>query len=209
MPHKTLAGRAALREKRKAAGLCVNGDKRQSVPGKTVCSECLEQIRGYGVRRTTQRKSDGLCLGCGAVLKNEYVSCDECRAKASEQNTRRYHEHRSMGKCTWCDQPADAGIRCRYHWFKCLASKHGINTEEGVEMLIRIFDAQCGLCALTGAELIPGTNASLDHKLPTSRGGTNDESNLHWTTTTVNRAKWNLTVDEFKALCAAVVNNNC
>ena len=46
---------------------------------------------------------------------------------------------------------------------------------------------------------------SLDHKIPTSRGGFDTVSNLHWTTKQVNTVKSNLMHDEFINLCKVVL----
>lgn len=66
---------------------------------------------------------------------------------------------------------------------------------------------QGGKCAYTGRELVPGTNASLDHKIPKALGGTNDLENLQWVETNVNRAKNALAEDEFLSMCRAVVQH--
>ena len=59
-------------------------------------------------------------------------------------------------------------------------------------------------CVLTGETLTPKT-ASVDHKMPLSRGGGHGLPNLQWLTTRANRAKGQLTNDEFIELCRAVV----
>jgi 5-methylcytosine-specific restriction endonuclease McrA len=80
-------------------------------------------------------------------------------------------------------------------------AKHNTGTKKDGAMLRDLFEAQQRTCAYTGEVLIPGINASLDHKIPTSRGGTNDRENLQWVTARVNSMKSDLTHEEFVALC--------
>lgn len=70
--------------------------------------------------------------------------------------------------------------------------------------LLAVFVKQKGKCAYTGELLILGDNASLDHKMPKSRGGEDVSSNLQWVTWNVNDCKRALTHDEFVALCRKV-----
>ncbi len=65
--------------------------------------------------------------------------------------------------------------------------------------------AQGHRCALTGAPLKIGSGASIDHIVPQSRGGPDEIGNLQWVTLEANRAKQDLSTDDFVALCRAVV----
>jgi CRISPR/Cas system Type II protein with McrA/HNH and RuvC-like nuclease domain len=69
--------------------------------------------------------------------------------------------------------------------------------------LARLWKAQRGRCALTGAKL--DRAAELDHALPKTRGGKDNIENLRWVTHEVNFAKRDLTDDEFIALCGNVM----
>lgn len=68
-----------------------------------------------------------------------------------------------------------------------------------------LWEKQGGRCAYTGELLIPGVNASLDHKIPSTRGGTNDLENLQWVTYQVNRMKTDMLEEEFFRLCRMVL----
>lgn len=59
-------------------------------------------------------------------------------------------------------------------------------------------------CAISGRHLTPDT-ASLDHRIPVSRGGPHRLENAQVLHADVNRAKASLTNDEFIALCREVV----
>lgn len=70
--------------------------------------------------------------------------------------------------------------------------------------LRQLLEAQGFKCAITGRDLTPET-ASLDHKVPLSKGGSNLMDNVqivHWD---VNKAKGTMTMSEFLALCKEVV----
>jgi 5-methylcytosine-specific restriction endonuclease McrA len=69
--------------------------------------------------------------------------------------------------------------------------------------LARLWKAQRGLCALTGVAL--DRTAEVDHKIPKTRGGSDHISNLQWASSTANRAKRDLTTEEFALLCGDVM----
>lgn len=62
-------------------------------------------------------------------------------------------------------------------------------------------------CALTGDKLT-AENISLDHIIPTCRGGTNDINNLQLVIRKVNTAKWGVDNNEFIELCKRVALMN-
>lgn len=71
-------------------------------------------------------------------------------------------------------------------------------------LLMSLLESQQFRCALTNRELTPET-ASLDHKQPLSRGGSNDMSNAQIVHYDVNMAKRTMTTEEFVSLCREVV----
>ncbi len=52
-------------------------------------------------------------------------------------------------------------------------------------------------CFYTGKLLLPGDNLSIDHKVPRSKGGTDNLDNLVWVDIAVNRIKNNVDLEEF------------
>lgn len=62
-------------------------------------------------------------------------------------------------------------------------------------------------CALTGLDLTP-ENASLDHIIPFSQGGTNTIGNVHFVVDYVNMAKGNMSYDEFISMCKSVCDHS-
>lgn len=76
-------------------------------------------------------------------------------------------------------------------------------------VLARAWYKQRGRCSYTGKRL--DKTAEVDHKIPVSRGGTNDPDNLHWVTAEANFVKRAMTHDEFINICtdiAEYVENN-
>ena len=69
-----------------------------------------------------------------------------------------------------------------------------------------LWQQQGGRCGLTG-QLMDIATANIDHIIPTSRGGSNELSNLRWTTKAANQAKGNLLDEEFLALCRQVAEH--
>ena len=90
-------------------------------------------------------------------------------------------------------------------WFKKM-SKYLTGTKTNWQILQRVYEAQNGRCAYTGIVLIPGLTASIDHIIPTSRGGTHDESNLQWVTKQINCMKADTTHDEFLSMYQLILN---
>ncbi len=66
------------------------------------------------------------------------------------------------------------------------------------------FDKQGGRCIYTGVNLIMGDNATLDHKVPKSRGGSDSIENIQWVTRTINQMKTDMTHEEFVQMCLTV-----
>ncbi len=64
-------------------------------------------------------------------------------------------------------------------------------------------------CYLTGVpiDLMKHSTYSLDHIIPASRGGSSELENMGLLTTEANKAKHNMTPQEFWALCKLVVEN--
>jgi 5-methylcytosine-specific restriction endonuclease McrA len=101
---------------------------------------------------------------------------------------------------------------CEPCWYASIArSALGIKTREEARRrgpeLLDMFRKQNGKCAYTGVDLVPGVNASLDHKVPKALGGNDSPENLQWVTFNVNRAKNSLTEEEFISMCRAVAQH--
>lgn len=60
----------------------------------------------------------------------------------------------------------------------------------------KIYDRDNGMCYLCGMEIKFFSQATVDHVIPKSKGGTNDKSNLKITHSSCNNFKGNKTLDE-------------
>ena len=89
----------------------------------------------------------------------------------------------------------------KHFGYKTRAINEGVQIE--ASDLRKLLEVQGYKCALSGVRLEP-KNAELDHKVPLSRGGTNDLGNLQWLAKNVNRAKGTMDNEEFIAMCKQI-----
>ncbi len=114
--------------------------------------------------------------------------------------------HAEMGLCRSCNNDRTHGLFCEHHWFWNIAMSHKMTPRAAcTEMLKDLWREQAGRCALTGADLVPGKTASIDHKIARAKGGGHNKENLQWVLKDVNGFKASASVDEFIAMCRAVV----
>lgn len=133
----------------------------------------------------------------------------EVKAHRSVTLRRIYERKVASGICVGCTKLATVGLRCMDHWFDCIGRSYGLTMRNGgAEFLRELWDVQRGLCALTGEAMVQGQNATIDHIVPCSRGGSSDKTNLQWVTRRANQAKNDLTTEEFVELCRAVVQSH-
>jgi hypothetical protein len=117
----------------------------------------------------------------------------------------RYRKKKEAGICQHCSSPATVGGLCLVDWFKNVASVHFGTRKLGQE-LSDLWAAQNGICAYSGEVLTPGLNASLDHKIPITRGGHISIQNVQWVSKRVNTMKTDLTDTEFITLCDLIAS---
>ena len=170
------------------------------------------------------------CKACGKILpesdfrvhKRGYRigKCRECEREYQRQQSRldpekyRQRKRESMARRraadpeksrdyqnTWRAKNADRvnanlrqSVEKRLFWGRALRLR-GVSSFD----LWKMWKAQRGRCALSGRKL--DRTAEIDHRIPKVRGGGDDLPNLQWVTKEANRAKRDLTEDEFQALC--------
>ena len=158
--------------------------------------------------QTQHLRERGLCVNCCGERDTTYARCSRCLAKHSERRKERRTRLKAQGLCVNCSTPSLAGNTfCLKCWFTNCAQQTARNYHMG-GAIHRLFDEQNGRCAYTDEVLVPGVNASLDHKTPIVRGGSNDISNLQWVTKFINNAKFNLTHEEFIAQCPYIARKH-
>lgn len=153
------------------------------------------------------KNHEGTCCipGC---RRSRAPSKSRCSLHMENQRTKdrtSYRDRVLRGQCVFCQSSAAVGAFCFTHWFKNVGVPHGLGSKKGAAILQQLWEEQVGCCAVTGEKLIPGLNASLDHIIPKSRGGSSDKSNLRWVLLRVNQLKWDMTHEEFVEMCRLVV----
>lgn len=144
----------------------------------------------------------GMCRNCGKPRDGSGPRCASCLKKERD----RYRLRAERGECVVCGVRATAGAFCFHHWLRNIGAPYGLNKKNGgLEMLKRLWEQQKGRCAVTGKELTPGVNASLDHIVPVSRGGVSTQGNLRWVLYEINIAKADMTHEQFIEMCRDVV----
>ena len=144
-------------------------------------------------------RAQGLCLYCRRPLEGKntaYLRCSNCRAKIANQRLKRRNFLREQGLCI-CGQPIAVGNRvCEDCWFKEI-SKGNTGTPKNWLIIKEILLRQNYECAYTGKKLVIGVNASIDHIVPTTKGGNNFIENLQWVDIKINRMKNDMSHQEF------------
>lgn len=96
---------------------------------------------------------------------------------------------KAEGLCTCCGQEkAHEGI------LNCIKCRDRINAKNKTRLDYKKDNLIC----------VIGVNASLDHIIPKSAGGSSDEDNLQWIHGAINSAKLALSVKDFLELCADI-----
>jgi 5-methylcytosine-specific restriction endonuclease McrA len=146
-----------------------------------------------------------LQCACGREREDvRYRLCEACRDTARRSQKAIRERRRADGGCTRCGYPAEVGQLCRRDWFEMMG-RNALGSRSHGAALARLWLAQGGRCAYTGRRLVPGVNASVDHVVPRARGGRDELANLVWCCAEVNRAKTDMTPQDFRALCAEVL----
>lgn len=181
-------------------GLCSKCGKKPPRPNRAQCEDCTAPKRKYYRRRREKLILAGIC-SCGKPLSG-FTQCSDCLSSHLLVAKERRKKYLAQGLCYCGASPVAERQQCEKCWLRSLAGTHKIK----VPVLETLWKSQNAVCALTGEPIIMGLNASLDHKVPTSRGGTNDIDNLQWVSKTANAIKTDLTPEELVSFCTLVLN---
>ena len=204
-------------QKRIDAGLCKDCGLQRGSNGTTIyCRACSSKIQdNANARKEAKRKEwanagDLICNGCGAHLGNaEFKLCEKCRQYHRDHGNRtrqsRMERKLADGACAACSAKALHKSRyCKKHFLDNTLRKYGISINE-YDLFWKKLEHQEFRCYYTGIEIIPGVNASLDHKIPRSRGGKqSDIDNCVWCDRNINAFKNDATDEEFVNLCKRI-----
>ena len=164
------------------------------------CPECKAAER----QKWNGRAGSDYCTRCAGPRDTSHKACSACREEMRGTSSRRRAAFAADGKCVQCGQSRTGpSLYCDEHILKN-AARNWLGSSRHWRKLAELLTAQGGRCAYSGEILVLGGNASIDHKTPRSRGGTNDLANVQWVTWTVNRVKTDLTHEEFVSLCEQV-----
>ncbi len=161
------------------------------------------------IARYNQRKINGLCVICGKNYANENrVLCQDCKEKQAIDQKKRRQEKFKFGICQDCPNPFTVNNKyCFSCWVRTLCNAHSIKLEYIDDIIVK-FSTQNELCYYTNKLLVPGENASMEHLIPRSRGGSDEPNNIVWCDKRVNLCKGNMTEIEFIELCKLITQNN-
>lgn len=191
------------RERLRAEGKC--GRCGRDSGGKAYCSTCAE-LRGAGKRVTREgRKLTGYCMDCGLFAASDgYSTCLNCRESDTKRRAEIVAQRREAALCVCGQSLLPQGAICETCWFRLKAQKVGFGRRNW-KLLRDLLIAQGCRCAYTGIKLEVGSPmATIDHKLPRSRGGEHVIENFHWITKRMNEMKGTFTHEEFIEVCQIV-----
>lgn len=140
------------------------------------------------------------------LTATDYKPCKACAAEAAREWRKQHKNYSGSGKLKAYpkeDWPLMSAIRARLREAKQRIKKFGKpETDLTEEFLYRLFKEQEGKCALLGCEMTIERKhplaLSLDQINP-SEGYT--EANIQWVTWAANRAKGDMTQDDFYDMC--------
>lgn len=127
-------------------------------------------------------------------------------------SSRRLSDERSqIGLCRQCREPivTEFSSLCAKHFYARTATNRlgAANCVANGRLLGELFERQNHTCAYSGAPLVLGKNATVDHILPESRYPELAKSiaNLQWVDRRINTMKTTMRPDEFIAMCRLIV----
>ena len=212
------ARKASIRseEKKVAAGLCGSCGE-HPLHSNRLCVDCYDKSlaatrRADGIRRA-DRGEKGLCKKCGGEAIPGRKMCQSCADKDRIRYENNCAARDAAGLCRNCGKNPKRNLNepsslCKRCCLRAIANG-SLGSVKRADDLKTLWICQKGICAETGLKLTIGENASVDHILATSKGGTHDIENLRCVHACVNFAKSNLSTDEFHEFVKMVaVRNN-
>ena len=149
------------------------------------CCRCGQSFDFSAFSKDRTRK-DGLQPRC--------VSCAKAKKQQEILDAIDFENHPKQTK-TWIRNLLHVGV-----WNLSLKDRITYAEELYKRLLERPY------CRYSSTKLIPTVDCHLDHKIPTSKGGTNDLDNIEFISKRANQAKSDMTPDEFIAFCQIVSN---
>ncbi len=145
--------------------------------------------------------------------RRPFESMEDClrRARIYQSGLSRLWRASSVrnGTCRSCPKKLMRNSKswCRKHWFMQVVNRYGFQMAEW-RIAEAILKRQSYVCPYSGVRLVPGINASLDHRMPKAKYPhlRNDWSNVQWVDWYINNIKQTLSTSEFSRRLKLVVN---
>ncbi len=169
----------------------------------TDCRLCKTQRQR---ERIEQSKLKGLCVRCDEPNDRlPKLLCSSCQAKNSPAVRAARQKRLAQGLCYLCGKnPQLAGKLCIPCWWKAFC-QNALGDAKRVAEMQGLWEKQNHRCALSWRGLTLGVDASIDHIIPRSKGGTDEIINLRWVHRWVNWGRSNLSDEEYVSLSRDVV----
>ncbi len=174
---------------------CGHCKKRKPESGR-VCSLCKAKQRERHRQKRQEREQAGLCTNCGMSPPVEGAKwCQACRDKGAVRHRSQSAHRLKHNLCYRCASPLGdtPSNYCESCVFKIIAVKN-LGDASRADEIAELFDKQSRRCAYTGLPLTLGVDASVDHIIPRSKGGSDALQNLQWVHRQVNR--WRSDMDD-------------
>jgi hypothetical protein len=199
---------AKCKQQRINNGMCVECGKAPAETGIQRCQTCRVAKQKKDSKRIDSLRDSGKCLNCRE--QNECSTspfCKKCREIKKEKQIERRANYKSLHLCRACGKTPSVAAGKAYCQGCILkqAAKRQLKDIEKAPLLLEIYTRQKGVCPYTGIPLTIGANASVDHIVPKSRGGTNEPENIQWVHSWVNLMKNCTSHDQFVADLKAFV----
>ncbi len=179
------------------------------LPGRSRCKKHMDEFNAKVKIRTAERKAAGICYLCGKNPADPPSQlCAKCLKRGRENGKKRRAERRAAGLCLNCGKiPHLPGTyACEVCYLKTQANVNFGTTAEW-EFLLKIFNDAGRRCVYSGLPIEFGTTATLDHRVPLTRGGSLGPENVQWIHAMVNQMKWNYLEDEFLKMAAKIAEH--
>ncbi len=188
------------------AGKCECGQPKLQDQAK--CQSCREKRQVLQRNMKQRRRDAGLCYKCGkGPPKQGRMTCAACLDQFADYAIVAKETRLAAGLCWMCGKEKHidgtvAGI-CTGCYVKQTA-RAVCGSSRWAAALQVAFDGQGGICPYSGLKLTLGVDTEPDHRIPSSRGGSSDVSNIQWVHVMVNQMKYSYPEDDFLRMVEAI-----
>ncbi len=172
------------------------------------CQNCKNKSNQSNFKRRIKRSINSQCCDCGKSLNKHKSRCDKCHNKSHMAFIVARSKRKSLGICIRCgkSKKMNDSLFCEVCYYKTTAINAKISSKDWL-ILKEVFDKQLGVCPYTKRKLTIGKDASLDHKIPVSKGGQNIKDNFQWIYLPINVMKLDHQECDFLDLIKEIYEN--